>query len=235
MLRVKFEAVRSSVVNLIARFCSVASDFFRQPTNSYEELALVAGRVSALWLSAAIRPSMPSFLRMAANSDRRREARLRDAQMELAQANRVTATGQPAASIAHEVSQPIAAALTNANAAVRWLDAEPPDLEEVGQALGRIITDGGRASDIIGRIRALVRKAPPRNHQLEVNETMLEVIALTRSELRRNGASLQTHLADGLPLISGDRIQLQQVMLNLILNAVEAMSGSSATVRELLI
>jgi PAS domain S-box-containing protein len=166
---------------------------------------------------------------------RRREARLRDAQMELAHANRVTATGQLAASIAHEVSQPIAAALTNANAARRWLGAEPPNLEEVRQALDRIIRDGRRASDIIGRIRALVRKEPARNDQLDINETMLEVVALTRSELRRNRTSLQTQLADGLPLVLGDRIQLQQVMLNLILNAAEAMSGSSEAARELLI
>jgi len=174
-------------------------------------------------------------LRRAEEELRRREARLRDAQMELAHANRVTATGQLAASIAHEVSQPIAAALTNANAASRWLGAEPPDLEEVRQALGRIIRDGSRASDVISRIRALVRKAPPRHDQLNINETMLEVIALTRTELRRSGTSLRTQLADGLPLVLGDRIQLQQVMLNLILNAVEAMSGSNQTSRELLI
>ena len=174
-------------------------------------------------------------LRRAEEELRRREARLRDAQMELAHANRVTTTGQLAASIAHEVSQPVSAALTNANAARRWLRAKTPDLEEVGQALDRIIRDGGRASDIIDRIRALVRKAPTRHDRLDINETILQVIALTRSELRRSGTSLQTQLAEGLPLISGDRVQLQQVMLNLILNAVEAMSGSSATVRELLI
>jgi len=174
-------------------------------------------------------------LRRAEEELRRREAHLRDAQMELAHANRVTTTGQLAASIAHEVSQPISAALTNANAARRWLGAEPLDLEEVRQALDRIIRDGGRASDIIGRIRALVRKAPPLNDQLNINETIVEVIALTRSELHRSGTSLQTQLAEGLPLISGDRVQLQQVMLNLILNAVEAMSGSSTKVRELLI
>src|SRR6516165_2260850 len=174
-------------------------------------------------------------LRRAEEELRRREAHLRDAQMELAHANRVTTTGQLAASIAHEVSQPISAALTNANAAWRWLGAEPPDLEEVGQALGRIIRDGRRASDIIGRIRALVRRAPPQNDQLDINETMLEVIALTRSELRSNGTSLRTRLAHGLPLVPGDRIQLQQVMLNLILNAIEAMSGSSEAARELLI
>src|SRR6516164_2038053 len=174
-------------------------------------------------------------LRRAEEELRRREAHLRDAQMELAHANRVTTTGQLAASIAHEVSQPISAALTNANAARRWLGAAPPDLEEVGRALGRIIRDGRRASDIIGRIRALVRRAPPQNDQLDINETMLEVIALTRSELRSNGTSLRTRLAHGLPLVPGDRIQLQQVMLNLILNAIEAMSGSSEAARELLI
>jgi PAS domain S-box-containing protein len=174
-------------------------------------------------------------LRRAEEELSRREARLRDAQMELAHANRVTTTGQLAASIAHEVSQPISAALTNANAARRWLAAAPPDLEEVRQALDRIIRDGGRASDIIGRIRALVRKAPPLSDQLNINETILEVTSLTRGELRSSGTSVRTQLADGLPLVSGYRVQLQQVMLNLILNAVEAMSGSSATVRELLI
>src|SRR5208282_3241924 len=166
---------------------------------------------------------------------RRREARLRDAQLELAHANRVTTTGQLAASIAHEVSQPIAAALTNANTARRWLGAEPPDLGEVRQALDRIIRDGERARDVIGRIRALVRKAPPLTDGIDINETMRDVIAFTRSELRRNGTSLQIRLTDGLPPVLGDRIQLQQVMLNLILNAIEAMSGSRATARELLI
>ncbi len=174
-------------------------------------------------------------LKRAEEELRQRQARLRDAQMELAHANRVSATGQLAASIAHEVSQPISAALTNANAASRWLGAEPPDLKEVGQALGRIIRDGRRASDIIDRIRALVRKVPPRHDQLDINKEMLEVIALTRNELRSNGTSLQTRLADGLPPVEGDRIQLQQMMLNLILNAVEAMSGSSETTRELLV
>ena len=108
-------------------------------------------------------------------------------------------------------------------------------MEEVREALARIIRDGGRAGDIIGRIRALVRKAPPRSDQLDVNEVIAEVAALTRSELRRSNTSLQTELACGLPHLAGDRIQLQQVMLNLILNAVEAMSESSEIRRELLI
>jgi PAS domain S-box-containing protein len=173
--------------------------------------------------------------RRAEEEVQQREARLRDAQMVLAHVNRVMVTGQLAASIGHEVSQPIAAALTNANAARRWLGAEPPNLEEVRQALDRIIRNGSRASDIIDRIRALVRKVPPRSDQLDINETILDVIALTRSELHSSGTSLQMQLADGLPLISGDRVQLQQVMLNLILNAVEAMSGSCTTAPELVI
>jgi signal transduction histidine kinase len=125
--------------------------------------------------------------------------------------------------------------VTNANAALRWLAAEPPDLEEARQALGRILRDGRRADEILGRIRALVRKETPRKDLFDINETILEVIALTRVELHRNGVSPQTRLADGLPPVLGDRIQLQQVMLNLILNAVEAMSGPGDQPRNLLI
>jgi signal transduction histidine kinase len=112
---------------------------------------------------------------------------------------------------------------------------QPSDPEEVRHALDRIVKNGRRAGDVISRIRALVAKAAPRNDQLDINEVMLEVIALTRSELHGGGTSLQTHLEEGLPLILGDRIQLQQVMLNLILNAVEAMSESRERSRELMI
>jgi PAS domain S-box-containing protein len=163
------------------------------------------------------------------------ERRYREMQAELAHANRVTTMGQLTASIAHEVNQPIASAVTNAEAALRWLGAQPPDLEEVRQALGRIVKDGNRAGDIVGRIRALIKKAPPRKVGLEINEAILEVIALARGEVMMKGVSVQTQLADGLPLIEGDRVQLQQVLLNLIINAVEAMSGVSEGTRELLI
>jgi PAS domain S-box-containing protein len=163
------------------------------------------------------------------------ERRYREAEMELAHANRVAMMGQLSASIAHEVSQPIAAAITNANAALRWLGAQPPDLEEVREALGRIVNNGTRASDVVGRIRDLVRKAPLRKDSLEINEAIREVIALTRSEVVKNGVSVQTQLAQGLPLIQGDRVQLQQVILNLIINAVEAMSAVGEGSRELLI
>jgi C4-dicarboxylate-specific signal transduction histidine kinase len=155
------------------------------------------------------------------------------AQAELAHANRVATMGQLTASIAHEVSQPIAAAVTNAHAASRWLRAQPPNLEEVRQALGRISENGERAGEVIGRIRSLIKKAPPRTGRLDLNEAVLEVIALTRSELLRQGVSLQTRLARGLPRVDGDRIQLQQVILNLILNAMEAMRGTDEAAREL--
>jgi PAS domain S-box-containing protein len=165
-------------------------------------------------------------------TERRRAEEERQA---LAHANRITTMGQLTASIAHEVNQPIAAVVTNAQAALRWLNMQPPNPKEVRQALDRIVKAGRRAGDVIGRMRALVRKAPPRKDQLDINEVTREVIALMRSELGRTGTSLQTQLADGLPLVQGDRVQLQQVMLNLILNAVEAMSGSDEGSRELLI
>jgi PAS domain S-box-containing protein len=160
---------------------------------------------------------------------------LREAQTELAHVNRVTTMGQLTASIAHEVSQPIAATVTNAHAALRWLEAQPPDQAEVRLALDDIIKDGKRAGDVIGRIRAIVRNVPPRHDRLDINEAILDVIDLTRSELVRKGISLQTEFARGLPSIRGDRIQLQQVLLNLIMNAAEAMSDASEQSRDLLI
>ncbi|MEA2730031.1 MAG: hypothetical protein QOF70_4506 [Acetobacteraceae bacterium] len=163
------------------------------------------------------------------------ERRYRDVQMELAHANRVATMGQLTASIAHEVNQPIAATITNAQAALRWLSARPPDIKEARQALDRIVRDGMRAGDIVSRIRALVKKAPPRKEGLVINEAVLEVIALIRGEVAKNGVVLQTQLAQGLPLIQGDRVQLQQVVLNLIINAVEAMGGTSEGARELLL
>ena len=154
------------------------------------------------------------------------EASLRAMQTELAHANRVATVGQLTASISHEVAQPVAASITNANAALRWLGADPPDLDEVRAALDRIVRNGKRASEVIGRIRALVRREAPRNDRFDLNDMIREIIVLTQAELGRSGVSLHTRLTEGLPLVTGDRIQLQQVILNLILNAVEAMSGS---------
>ncbi len=168
-------------------------------------------------------------------ASREAENQLQEARTELAHVNRVTTLGELAASIAHEVNQPIAAVVTNAGAGLRWLAAAPPNLDEVRSALGRIVKDGERAGEVLGRIRSLVKKTPMRQEQLDINDTILEVVALTRSEVQRNSVVLRTQLSPYLPELPGDRVQLQQVLLNLIMNAVEAMSGAGAQRRELTI
>jgi PAS domain S-box-containing protein len=156
---------------------------------------------------------------------------LNKAQTELAHVTRVTTLGEMTASIAHELNQPLAAVVSNASACVRWINAN--NLEEARQSAARIIADGDRAGKIIGGIRALVNKAPPQRDWLDINETILEVIALARSEVQKHRVSLQTHLSRDLPLILGDRVQLQQVILNLINNAIEAISGAEDSPRAL--
>jgi PAS domain S-box-containing protein len=166
---------------------------------------------------------------------RESERRYHEAQMELAHANRVATLGQLSASIAHEINQPVAAAVNNASAALRWLGKEPPDLEQARQALNRIFKNGNRASEVIGRMRALLKKAPLQEEDVDINDAILEVIALTRGEVTKNSISVRTQYAEGLPLIRGDRVQLQQVILNLIINAVEALSSVGEGPRELII
>ena len=156
---------------------------------------------------------------------KRAEEALREAQAELTHVTRVTTLGEMTASIAHEINQPLAAVVNNASACLRWLAGQVPNLEEARQSAALIIADGHRAGEIISRIRALAKKAPPQKDWVNINETILEVIALARSEVQGNRVSLQTQLSDDVPLIVGDRIQLQQVILNLITNAIEAMSG----------
>ncbi len=158
---------------------------------------------------------------------------LHEAQTQLAHVNRVTTVGQLAASITHEINQPLAAVVNNGNACLRWLAAQ--NLEEARRSAELVIADGHRASDIVSRIRALFKKAPLQNSAVDVNEAILEVISLTHGEVVKYGVAAQTQLAQGLPLIQGDRVQLQQVILNLIINAVEAMSGVNEGSRELLI
>jgi PAS domain S-box-containing protein len=157
---------------------------------------------------------------------RESERRYREALMELAHANRVTGMGQLTASIAHEVKQPITATVTHAQAGLRFLDAQSVNLNELRDVLTDIVKDGKRAAEIIDRIRDLTKKAPPRKGSLNVNEMIREVVDLTHGEVVKNGVSVRTQLAEGLPLIQADRVQLQQVMLNLIVNAIQAMSGS---------
>jgi PAS domain S-box-containing protein len=159
----------------------------------------------------------------------------RQAQANLARVNRVMLVGEMAASIAHEVNQPLTGILAHAGTCLRWLAAQPPNMEEARESLGLIVRDGNRAGEVIGRIRGLVEKVPPRRDRLDINNAVLEVIALTHSELQRGSVELRTRLASDLPLVAADRIQMQQLILNLIVNAIEAMSGLGDRPRELVV
>jgi PAS domain S-box-containing protein len=166
---------------------------------------------------------------------RESERRFREVQMELAHANRVATMGELTASIAHEVGHPVGATLMNAEVAARWLARDPPELERARQSIDRIIQESKRAANIFIGIRDLVKKQPARTGDFAINEVILEVIALTHGETSKNRISVQTELAMDLPVVHGDRVQLQQVILNLILNAVEAMSQSDDGPRDILI
>ena len=166
---------------------------------------------------------------------RENERRYREVQLELAHANRVATMGQLTASITHEVNQPITAAVTYALAARRFLSADPPNFREVDDALSLIVKEGNRAGEVVGRVRALIKKVPARKDAVAINDAILEVIALTRTEAANNSVSVRTQFAEGLPRVQGDRVQLQQVILNLIINAIEAMRDVGEEERELLI
>ena len=152
------------------------------------------------------------------------ERRYREVQAELAHASRVTALGQLIASITHEIRQPLAAVKMSGNTALRWLTKNPPEIDEAKQSIENIVKDANRAADVISRIHSLVRKAAPSKDTLDINEAVLEVIGLVRAEATKAGVTIQLQLADNLPRIQGDRVQLQQVMINLIINAIQAMT-----------
>jgi signal transduction histidine kinase len=162
---------------------------------------------------------------------KRAEEALHQAQAELAHVTRVATLGELAASIAHEINQPLGAVVNNASACVRWLAAQ--NLEEARQSALRVVADGHRVGEIIGRIRGLAKKAPPQKDWLDLNATIRDVLALAQNEVQRHGVALETHLAAEVPRVLGDRIQLQQVLLNLVMNALEALSGVGAEPRAL--
>jgi C4-dicarboxylate-specific signal transduction histidine kinase len=168
--------------------------------------------------------------------DRKRAlARLEQMQSDFAHMNRVSMMGELTASLSHEITQPIASARNNALAAQNFLDMQPPNLSEVREALSDVVGDTDRAGDIIDRIRDHIKKAPPRKTHFDLNHAIDEVIVLARTAISRNGVSVQTLLSEGLAAVQGDRVQLQQVILNLILNAIEAMGSVEVGTRELLI
>ena len=167
--------------------------------------------------------------------DRAAQIALQEAWMQLARVNRVATMGELTASIAHEIKQPITAMVTNANASLRWLAFQPPELEEVKEALREIVRNGARAGNVTDRIYGLVKKEPISTEALSVNEIISEVLLLAQNELTRNRILVETQLSVGLPSILGDRIQLQQVLLNLSLNAIESMRELTSGERELAI
>src|SRR5882762_5108475 len=159
--------------------------------------------------------------------------RLRQLETDLAHLNRVSTMGELAASLSHEILHPIATARNNARAGMRFLEKKPPNLDEAMEALACVVRDADRAKDIVGRIRNHIRKAPPRKEHFDLNEAVNEVIVMVRSAIAKSGISLSTRLTDGPVPVRGDRVQLQQVLVNLILNAVEAMSSVEDGAREL--
>ena len=168
-------------------------------------------------------------------TSREAEAELQRVRIELARVGRVTTLGELTAAIAHEVNQPLTGVISSGNACLRWLAANPPNVEAARRSVERMIEDGNRAADVIRRIRDMVRKSPPRKDAFNINDTIMEVLALIRTELSRNDISPRAELSNDLPVVWGDRIQLQQVILNLVMNAIEAMSEVSPTQRKLLI
>ena len=163
------------------------------------------------------------------------EETLRKTQAALAHVTRLTTMGELAASIAHEVNQPLTAVIANANASLRWLAAATPNLDEAREAVSRIVRDGNRAGEVIARIRALVQKSDTEKVRLDINQTVQEVVILMQNEAVRKGVALRMDLAADVSPVLGDRIQLQQVILNLVMNGIEAMASVADRPRELLI
>jgi signal transduction histidine kinase len=230
----------------VALICSVLAAlgldcFFMQPifslvvTRPEDIAALSTFSTIALIVSALGSRMRKSYFQLARESTERirAEEAWREAQAQLAHVTRVATLGELAGSIAHEVNQPLTAVINNAGVCLTLLPGEISKFDDVREALSDIISEADRASAVIARIRGLIRRSPPQKSRLDLNETIVEVIALARCQLDQNEVLLRTRLDTDLPLIIGDRIQLQQVLLNLIINAIEAMSGAGHGPREL--
>ena len=182
-------------------------------------------RFAVFLVAALLITGLMEIKRRVEESRNRAEEALRQAQADLAQVNRVTTMGELTASLAHEVNQPIAAAVTDANTCLRWLTRDQPDVEEAREAASRVVKDAVRASEIINRIRSLFKKGAPHRELVDVNEVIRGMIGLLRSEATRYSISMRAELSEDLPQIMGDRVQLQQVLMNLMINGIEAMKN----------
>jgi C4-dicarboxylate-specific signal transduction histidine kinase len=180
----------------------------------------------AVFLAAALLIiGLMEIKKRAEESRNRAEEALRQSQADLAQVNRVTTMGELTAALAHEVNQPIAAVVTDASTCLRWLSRDQPDVEEARQATSRVVKDAARASEIISRVRSLYKKGTQQRELVDINEVIRGMIGLLRSEATRYSISMRTELSENLPRIMGDRVQLQQVMMNLMINSIEAMKN----------
>jgi signal transduction histidine kinase len=226
----KFDAEDLRLLESMGRFASAAY----RTVQSIEELrSEIAAREKAETELRKLTDSLEAEVRVRTQELEQRNAELAEARARVAEVARVTSLGVLTASIAHEVNQPIATARNNAASALRFLSRDPPDLEEVREALDCVVSDVDRAGNVIGGIRKLITKTPaPWDDCFDINEAIREMIVLTRGEALKNSVTVQMQL-EGLPLIQGDRVQLQQVVLNLILNAVEALSSVDGARREL--
>jgi signal transduction histidine kinase len=206
----------SMLVAIVAMLC--LTYFFPSPFYAFRLLGGTTDVVALVIFvtTAFVITRLISKTRMAAEA-------LRSTQEELARASRVMTMGELATSIAHEVNQPLAGIVTNAGACLRWLAGDVPNLEEAREAARRIIRDGNRASEVVGRVRSLANKTDIQKQRMDLNDAVQEVVALAQGEVRRNGVRLRTELAGDAPAVLGDRVQLQQVVLNLVMNGIESM------------
>src|SRR5713226_5523312 len=183
-------------------------------------------RFAVFLVAALLITGLMEMKRRVEESRNRTEEALRQAHADLAHVNRVTAMGELTASLAHEVNQPIAAAITDANTCLRWLKRDHPDVEEAREAASRMVKDATRAAEIINRTRLLFKKGTPQWELVDINEIIRQMVALMRSEVTRHSISVRTELAEDVPQLTGDRVQLQQVLMNLMINGIDAMKDA---------
>jgi signal transduction histidine kinase len=226
LMSVRLYGVRGVVIVSLGCILLTVVGYLLSPGNLFGTTA-VANRFLALLAIGAT-----TFLAL---KDRAAQVSLDKAQADLAHVTRVTTLGELTASIAHEVNQPLAAVIASGEACVRWLDREVPDLDEARDAAESIINDGKRAGEVIQRVRALAKKTDTERRPLDINDLVTEVIALLQRELLSNGVSLRIELVRALPMVLADRVQLQQVIINLIMNGIEAMQPVTDRPRELVI
>jgi C4-dicarboxylate-specific signal transduction histidine kinase len=209
---------------------AIAFDSFflwRTSSPAHEPATLL--RFAVFIAAALLIAGLMEIKRRGEESRNRAEGALRQAQADLAHISRVTTLGELTASLAHEVKQPIAAAVTDANTCLRWLTRDQPDLEEAREASLRVVKDATRAAEIIDRIRLLFKKGTPQRELVDVNEVIREMIVLLRNQATHYSISVRTDLAADVPQIMGDRVQLQQVLMNLIVNSIDAMKDADGT------